>query len=51
MSILLLFCCVILVFLNLMVELFGGIAHYLCSVSIPLNCMFTILLNGGFHIG
>ena len=33
------------VFLNLLVDLFGGIAHYLCSVSIA--HYFTIIIFCG----
>ena len=42
---------VILVFLNLMVDLFGGIAHYLCSVSIPLTAVSLYHIQQNFQSG
>ena len=38
------------VFLNLMVDLFGGIAHYLCSVSKCFDIIkYGIIIMGDFH--
>ena len=52
-DILILLCFALTVFLNLMVDLFGGIAHYLCSVSIQwpgiIHCLkVTFIYKYGF---